>query len=124
MSKIKVRSNFARDKVVMISGGVTLAFDRNGVALVPAQFRANVEAEMRSRPGRFWFEAEALPPVVQPTVAVPVEEVVERVVKVETQTAPRPEEDVPAGLSLDFEDSDDLVVEVPDVKSKKTSKKK
>lgn len=125
MSMMKIRSNYARDKVIMISGGIALRFDEKGLALVPPQYRENVLNEIHARPGRFWFEQEvaALPPVVTPTLPVSEEDAETQVSRVELKP---PVDLSPSEKELDlFDDGDEdnVVVEVPEIKPKKKGKK-
>lgn len=61
MSSIKIRSNFARDSVVMLDGSYPLKFNSNGEARCPAHFRSSIERLMVMRPNRFWIVEEESP---------------------------------------------------------------
>lgn len=53
VTRIKVKSNHARSKALVIGGGqVVLQFDNQGIATMPAHFLPVLQAEMRARPGR------------------------------------------------------------------------
>lgn len=58
MSELTIKSNFARDKVIMLDGLHPLKFDGKGEASCPAHMREAVERLMASRPGRFWLVEE------------------------------------------------------------------
>lgn len=94
MSVLVVKSNFARNKTILLDGRHPLAFDQFGEARMPAHLREALEVEMRNKPGRFWVVEQKEAPVVAPVVAAaPV--VVEQV-KVEKV------DEVPAELDLDY----------------------
>ena len=73
MKMVKVSSNYARDRVVMIAGGkLILHFDSHGEAEMPEHQLDLMKAEMRVRPGRYKLHLEEEAPAA-PVVA-PVEE--------------------------------------------------
>lgn len=65
MKMVEVESNYARDRVVMISGSdLILHFDHQGRAWMPEHKLPLLKAEMRVRPGRYKIvEKEAELPV-------------------------------------------------------------
>jgi len=76
MTMLKIRSNFARGRVVSF-GDIHISFNDDGLGKVPATDREAVEAEMVRRPGRFFWEVEPEPvkavAEVKPTEVVPEE---------------------------------------------------
>lgn len=93
MSALVVKSNFARNKTILLDGRYPIVFDAHGEARMPAHLRAALEVEMRNKPGRFWVVEEVAPAEVEPVAVIPavVEEVT--VAKVE---------DAPAKMDLDY----------------------
>lgn len=50
---LKVKSNFARDRVVLLTSGYALKFDGSGIAHLPTSQLSALNVEMKARPGRF-----------------------------------------------------------------------
>lgn len=73
MAVAVVRSNYARNKTVLLDGRYPLTFDATGRALCPVHLSAALEREMDSRPGRYWYES-ALETVIPSVSASPVAE--------------------------------------------------
>lgn len=66
MKRVRVKSNFARDRVVMLGNGqLVLRFDAQGFATMPEHQLHLLNAEMRSRPGRYQVLSDALKPKKQ-----------------------------------------------------------
>ena len=76
MKMLKLRSNFARGRVVSFDN-LHISFNDDGLAKVPAHDRATVEAEMVRRPGRYFWEVEPEPEVVEAPKAEEVQEDIE-----------------------------------------------
>ena len=96
MSSSNIRSNFARDSVVMLDGSYPLKFNSNGEARCPAHFRSSIERLMVMRPNRFWIVEEESP---APTSVV--EESVEQEKVVELDLDDKQQEEV---VELDLDD--------------------
>ena len=64
MKMLKLRSNFARGRVVSFDN-LHISFNDDGLAKVPAHYKELVEAEMIRRPGRYFWEVEPEPEVVE-----------------------------------------------------------
>lgn len=105
MKKLQVKSNYARDRVVVLDNGkLVLHFDHRGVAEMPAHKLEVLQREMVARPGRYKvLEEEAAP------AAVEVDE--ETIVTMRAQV-----ESALAALTEDDEDDEDEP-ELDDVES-------
>lgn len=112
--KIKVKSNYARNRVVVIGGNVVMTFNEDGECQIDAKHKPALEVHMRLRPNRFKIVDDAPPPVVEEK---PVEEVKEPEA---VEEAKEPEEVVVV------EEDKPAVEEAPKPKkaAKKTKKKK
>jgi hypothetical protein len=78
MKKVRVHSNFARSRVVMLDT-LVLHFDEYGDADFPKHQLPVLQAAMRARPGRYTIYPDTeSSPALEPQVSVP-EEVVEEV---------------------------------------------
>ena len=108
--KMKVKSNYARNRVVVIGGNVVMTFNEDGECQIDAKHRPALEIHMRLRPNRFKIVEAVAPPVVE---AEPVEEVKEP--EVVEEEAKEPEEVV-------AKEDKPAVEEAP--KPKKAAKKK
>lgn len=65
MKRLKVRSNFARNRVVALTDGYPLVFDREGMAWLPEGHKPAFDVEASARPGRYVIvEEPALDPMV------------------------------------------------------------
>lgn len=74
MTDVRVKSNYARSRTILLDGRYPLSFDAEGRACIPAHLREAFEREMAARPGRYSFEvpaAVAIAPVVVEPVAKP-----------------------------------------------------
>jgi hypothetical protein len=71
MAVAVVRSNYARNKTVLLDGRYPLTFDATGRALCPVHLSAALEREMDSRPGRYWYES-ALETTIPSVPSAPV----------------------------------------------------
>jgi hypothetical protein len=58
---LKVKSNYARNRVVVLRGQCVLSFDENGEATMPAHLRHLLELEMKHRPGRYTIVQDPKP---------------------------------------------------------------
>lgn len=109
MSDSVVRSNYARNKTILLDGRYPLSFDATGKAVLAGKLREAFEREMVVRPGRYWYEASKVvevqvaspqPVLVQESIQEPVQE---EIVELELE-----EEDeknaVPVGLELSFKE--------------------
>ena len=90
VSKIKVKSNYARNRVVVISGNVVLAFNEDGECSIEAKHREALEAHMSLRPNRFSIVEKVAPSGVSNPEPAP-EPVVVDIVDKEPEPAPEPE---------------------------------
>lgn len=82
MRELIVKSNFARNKTILLDGRYPLVFNDSGEAKMPAHLREALEVEMRMKPNRFWVvepDVEAAPVVEQPAPVVVEEVKVEKV---------------------------------------------
>lgn len=114
-SSLKVKSNFARDCIVMLDDRHPLKFNDKGEASCPSHMRAAVERLMHNRPNRFWI-VEAEKPVV--VVDEPLKESVvesEEVVELELDETPK---------QLDLNYLTDDVEDVKEPQKKRGPKKK
>jgi len=67
MKKLRVKSNYARDKTIVLGANneLILRFDRHGYAVFPAHFLPVLETVMYYKPGRYRVvkeDAEAVEP--------------------------------------------------------------
>lgn len=77
MEELKVRSNFARNRTILLDGKYGVTFDGQGIARIPGNLTEAFNREMAARPGRYTIlETVKLDPQpeVTPTVQVPVED--------------------------------------------------
>ncbi|NBU69917.1 MAG: hypothetical protein EBS53_00475 [Bacteroidetes bacterium] len=117
MSFVAVRSNYAREKTILLGGKHPLSFDSRGVALCPAHLCELLEHEMSARPGRYWYEesSESSPistsVLVEKAVAVPAVVVAPEEESVSEEVTP------PVEISVSFDDE-------PKKASSKTKQKK
>ena len=111
VEKMKVKSNYARNRVVVIGGNVVMTFNEDGECQIDAKHRPALEIHMRLRPNRFKIVEAVAPPVVE---AEPVVEEVKEPEVVEEE-AKEPEEVV-------AKEDKPAVEEAP--KPKKAAKKK
>lgn len=65
MKLLKVKSNFARSKALVLGarGELVLHFDRDGIATFPEHLLPLLKAEMRAKPGRFQIIEDVPRPV-------------------------------------------------------------
>ncbi len=112
LKKLKVTSNYARNRVVVIGGNVVMTFNENGECQLDAKHRVALENHMRLRPNRFKIVEDA--PVVVPA---PVEEVKE-------PEAVEEEVKAPEEVVVAKEDKPAEKVKKPKKAAKKTKKKK
>ena len=84
MSFLRIKSNFARNQVIMLDGNHPLTFDAYGEAHCPLKFKEALERLITAKPGRFKIIGQ---PVALPTPEVTnVEQVIEtQEVEVETE---------------------------------------
>jgi len=124
MKSLKVRSNFARDRVIVLGNGeLVLHFDGSGLATFPEHLLPLLQAEMRSRPGRYRLE-EIPVPSPEPKVVAPV--------KVEAKVAEQVQEQVKELLSSlkaseetgDAEPVSEEVEKAPEVKKQRRPKRR
>jgi hypothetical protein len=69
MSDLLVKSNYARNRVVMLDGRHPLVFNDKGVAKLPSHLCELFEREMAAKPGRYTYVAVSPPQTTAPTVA-------------------------------------------------------
>jgi len=107
MSDSVVRSNYARNKTILLDGRYPLSFDATGKAIIAGRLREAFEREMVAKPGRYWYEDSKVAVVqVAPTQLVPVQEsiqepVQEEIVELELEDE---KDTVPVGLELSFKE--------------------
>ena len=65
VEKMKVKSNYARNRVVVIGGNVVMTFNEDGECQIDAKHRSALEIHMRLRPNRFKIVEAVAPPVVE-----------------------------------------------------------
>lgn len=64
MSSLKIKSNFARNRVIMLDGSHPLKFDQYGEASCPVHLRDALDRLMVAKPNRFWIVEDAKPVAV------------------------------------------------------------
>lgn len=101
MKMIKVTSNYARNRTIMVAGGqLILHFDQQGVAELPEHKLDLLKAEMRVRPNRYFIqevEQEAPKVVVEDRTKVVMKAQVENLIAtLAAEASPEPvdEEDL------------------------------
>jgi len=109
MSDSVVRSNYARNKTILLDGRYPLSFDATGKAIIAGRLREAFEREMVAKPGRYWYEDSKVAVVqVAPTQLVPVQESIQEPVQEEIVELELEDEEeknaVPVGLELSFKE--------------------
>jgi hypothetical protein len=95
---LKVKSNYARNRVVVLRGQCVLSFDENGEATMPAHQKHLLELEMKHRPGRYTIAQDPTPkkPTPKPVeVEGKLPEKVESPDELALPPAPEPEKKAP-----------------------------
>ena len=73
--ELKVVSNYAKNRVVLLDGKYALSFNEDGVALCPAHLRESLDREMRNKPNRYRIESAVVPVVVVEAAKLPESEI-------------------------------------------------
>lgn len=69
MVDLVVKSNFARNNVILLDGKYPLHFNADGVARLPVALRSAFEREALMKPGRFWIVEEPVVAAAEPVQA-------------------------------------------------------
>lgn len=116
MSSLKVKSNFARDRVILLDGKYSLKFNQFGEASCPSYYREALERLMASKPNRFWIVEDEVSKAPAPEELPAFAEEWAKKVEEETKKA-----EVPKQLDLSYLTEE---VEEPAPSKKRGSKKK
>lgn len=69
MTEILIKSNYARNRTILLSNNQTVTFDTSGHAKLPAHLLEVFTQEMNNKPGRYFIVNESAPAFVPEPVA-------------------------------------------------------
>lgn len=130
MAEISVRSNYARNRTILLSNNQTITFNAEGIAKLPSHLLEVFEKEMANKPGRYSFVEEPISSVVG-VLDVGSVEVTDATLEEFKKAWDRANEEPSKQLTLpnlSVEETEEVSIDeeylVPEQKNSKSSKKK